>query len=66
MNKNWLIVIFAFLLIVEYKSGVKRSYIVDDNFKIKRPTTVIRIGPHKKYIDMRNVKNVYKISLNEM
>lgn len=66
MNKNWIIFLFAFLLVIEYKTGYKKTMIVDDNFKIKYPTTVIKRGHNRTYIDMRRVKKIYKIKLEDI
>lgn len=67
MNKNWIIICLAFMLVIEYKTGFKRTFIIEDpNFKLHYPTTTIRQGHLKTYIDIRNVKRIYKLPITEM
>jgi len=65
MNKKWFIYLFAFLLIIEYKTGYKKLIIVDE-YKIGKTITILRIGKHRKYIDMRRVKGIRKFRLEEI
>jgi len=69
MNKNWLILLLVTILILEYKTGYRKVMSVPDNYKITYPTTVIRLRGkargHKKYIDMRMIKRIYKYKLEE-
>jgi len=60
MNKNWIIFLFAFLLVIEYKTGYKKSIAVD-SYRIGKTTTVLKIGHHRKYIDMRIVERIYEV-----
>jgi len=54
------------MLFIEYKTGCKKTMIVNDDFKIKYPTTIVEIGRgNRKYIDMRRVKKIYKFRLGE-
>ena len=56
MNKNW-IILLVITLIIEYKTGYKIAKVVD-SYKIGKTTTVLKIGPHRKYIDMRIIEKI--------
>lgn len=66
MTKNWLILLLVTMLMLEYKTGYKKTMIVPDDTKITYPTTVIRQGAHKKYIDMRLIRKLRKFRLEEI
>jgi len=55
--KNWIIFLLIIILVIEYKTGYKKSIVVD-SYKIGRTTTVLKIGHHRKYIDMRIIEKI--------
>ena len=58
--KHLIILLLSIILIIEYKTGYTKSIIVD-SYKIGKTTTVLKIGHHRKYIDMRIVERIYEV-----
>ena len=67
MNKNWIILLLVTMLILEYRNGHIKTMTVPENYNFTYPTTTIKLQGrargHKKYIDMRRVKRVWRIGV---
>lgn len=63
---SWIMLVLMSIIVIEYKTGAVYVACVDGEIKENYPTTVIKLKGrargHKKYIDMRRVKEIYKIT----